>query len=237
MAKTLKKFDPLSGKGLDRRIAGLLGFYDHSVSPSKMARIVRDFISGYHLIKHHQPGVTVFGSARESLSPRMYREAEKLAKALAKKGYSVITGGGPGIMQAANRGAHSAKGKSVGLGIRLPWETGLNSYLTDQIDFNYFFARKVMLTTASRIYVFFPGGFGTLDELFEILTLTQTGRIHSLPIILVGKKFWQPLVKWFKESLYLENRAISEKDLNLFCVADSAKEALKQIQKLRKIHK
>lgn len=234
MSRHQAKFDPLNGHALDKRIAGVFGFRNRGVSSAKLARIMRDFISGYRLIRQHQPGVTIFGSARQGLNAKMYQEAEKLALALARQKYSVITGGGPGIMQSANKGALKAKGRSVGLGIRLPWETGLNPFLTDQIDFNYFFARKVMLTTASRIYVFFPGGFGTLDELFEILTLTQTGRIDSLPIILVGKKFWSPLVKWFQQVLFNQNEVISQKDLHLFYLVNSAAGALSVIGRLSK---
>lgn len=220
-------------KRLDANVAKLFGIKPKEVSAHKVAKIAEEFVRGYKLLSKYQTGVTIFGSARCGFKNKIYKDAENLARHLAKRGCAVITGGGPGIMQAANLGAFRAKGRSVGLNIKLPFEQKFNPYVTDSADFKYFFIRKVMLASAGRIYVFFPGGFGTMDELFEMLTLVQTKKIKPIPIILVNKQFWRPLVKWFKLSMY-KGRAINKQDLNLFYLVNNSKQALSLIDALIK---
>jgi uncharacterized protein (TIGR00730 family) len=164
----------------------------------------------------------------------VYDDASALAGKLAKAGFTVITGGASGIMEAANKGAFEAGGKSVGLNIELPSEQGSNPYLTDSATFNYFFSRKVMLSFASEVYIFFPGGFGTLDEFLEILTLVQTRKIKRIPIILYNKGYWTPLLKFFENHLLKEYQTIDKADLSLYHVVDSVDEAYESILKLVK---
>jgi uncharacterized protein (TIGR00730 family) len=201
------------------------GDEDVSVTSWRIFRIMAEFVSGFELLRKYRLAATVFGSARSLPDDRWYQEAQKLGYLLAKDGFAIITGGGGGIMGAANKGAYEAGGHSVGLNIKLPHEQRLNSYVTDSETFSYFFPRKVMLSFASEVYIYFPGGFGTLDEFFEILTLVQTDKISHVPIVLVGKDFWEPLVAWFKSSLCDTYRAIQEGDLALFHIVDSAEEA------------
>jgi len=175
------------------------------------------------------PGVTIFGSARTKPDDPDYQKAEKLAELLVRAGFSVITGGGPGIMEAANKGASNAEGYSVGLNIRLPMEQEPNPYANIKLEFRYFFVRKVMLAKYSVAFVFFPGGFGTMDEMFEILTLVQTRKIRPVPIVLVDKQFWKPLVNWFTKTLIPENK-ISPQDLEIFKVLDEPEEIVNYIK-------
>jgi uncharacterized protein (TIGR00730 family) len=170
--------------------------------------------------------VTFFGSARTDENDSNYRKARSLANRIVKElNYAILTGGGPGIMEAGNRGAHEAGGKSAGLTIELPHEQLSNKYLTDEIRFHYFFSRKVCLSFAAEAYVFFPGGFGTLDEFSEILTLVQTGKIERVPIILVGRAYWKNLEHFFKESM-IQNKMIEEDDLSLFTITDDEDEII-----------
>lgn len=194
-----------------------------------LAQMISELVAGFGFLKNRNDAVAIFGTARCGFQDQVYQEARKLAYELAKRGCTIVTGGGSGVMEAANKGAFEAGGKSIGLNIKLPLEQQVNRYVTDSSEFNYFFIRKVMLAASGRMYVFFPGGFGTLDELFEILTLIQTKKIKPIPIILVGKQYWQPLLKWFIEALYQGGRAISKQDLSLYQLVDNADEAIQLI--------
>ncbi len=202
-----------------------------AVQSWRVFRIMAEFVQGFELLREHGLAATFWGSARLQPTDPYYKAAEELAAKLAKDGFSIISGGGPGIMEASNVGAFKVGGKSVGLNIQLPFEQKLNPYTTDSLDFDFFFSRKVMLTFASEVYVYFPGGFGTLDELFEILTLIQTKKIERLPVILYGADFWTPFVQLFKSQLLKKYQTISAEDLELFVVVDSVAEAHKYIKK------
>lgn len=207
------------------------GINGDSIQSWRVFRIMSEFVSGFELLRKHSLAVTFWGSARLSPQDPHYKLAEELSAKLAKKGFSVISGGGPGIMEASNVGAFKVGGKSVGLNIQLPFEQKLNPYTTQSLNFNFFFTRKVMLTFASEAYIYFPGGFGTLDELFEILTLIQTKKIENIPVILMGSEFWNPLLKWFEKDLLKKYKTISKEDLDLFVVFDDIDEAYKYILK------
>jgi uncharacterized protein (TIGR00730 family) len=183
-----------------------------------------EFVDSFETLSQVGPGVTVFGSARLAPSNQYYQAAVELAKGLAKHNLAIITGGGPGIMEAANKGAASVKGKSVGLNIELPKEQRGNGYANIPIHFHYFFSRKVCFVKYSLAFVFMPGGFGTLDEFFEVLTLVQTQRIPEFPLILFGKEHWKGLLRWMKDRL--EPELISPGDLNLFKLVDDPQEAI-----------
>lgn len=193
-------------------------------------KVMSEFVEGMEKLAKIGPCVTIFGSARTKSSHPYYKTAENIAFELVQHGYGVITGGGPGIMEAGNKGARMAGGKSVGLNIFLPFEQHGNSYIDSDklITFDYFFVRKVMFVKYSQGFIVMPGGFGTLDELMEALTLIQTKKIGRFPIVLVGKKFWQGWLKWVKDVL-LEEGMISKTDLNLFNIVDTPKEAVKVI--------
>jgi uncharacterized protein (TIGR00730 family) len=195
----------------------------------RLFRILAEFVEGFEVLPRVYPGVTIFGSARTKPDDPDYQKAEKLAELLVRAGFSVITGGGPGIMEAANKGASNAGGYSVGLNIRLPMEQEPNPYANIKLEFRYFFVRKVMLAKYSVAFVFFPGGFGTMDEMFEILTLVQTRKIRPVPIVLVDKQFWKPLINWFTKTLIPENK-ISPQDLEIFKVLDEPEEIVKYIK-------
>jgi len=195
----------------------------------RLFRILAEFVDGFEVLPKVYPGVTIFGSSRTKPEDPDYQKAERLGKLLAKAGFSVITGGGPGIMEAANKGAKNAGGYSVGLNIRLPMEQEPNPYANIRLEFRYFFVRKVMLAKYSVAFVFFPGGFGTMDEMFEILTLVQTKKIRPVPIVLVDKQFWKPLLSWFTKTLIPENK-ISSSDLEIFKVLDEPEEIVNYIK-------
>ncbi|MDB4939908.1 MAG: hypothetical protein JWO40_333 [Candidatus Doudnabacteria bacterium] len=203
-------------------------------SPQRLIRIMHEFINGYKFIHQYKKAATIFGSARKGFDPRLYAQAERLGFLLAKEDFAVITGGGPGIMQAANKGAMSAGGKSLGLNIQLPKEQRTNPYVTKSIGFHYFFTRKVMMASASQVYVFFPGGFGTMDEFFEMLTLIQTKKVSPIVIILMNKEFWSPLVGWIEQTVYKKNRAIGADDLKLFHLVDDPDQAIELVRKASK---
>lgn len=191
-------------------------------------RILSEFVDGFQFLADFNDvqTVTVFGSAMIKEGDHWYKEARELGLMLAKNKYGVITGGGPGIMEAANRGASEGGGESIGLNIQLPYEQRINPWVKKGIGFHYFFSRKVMLAYASQAYVYFPGGFGTLDESFELATLIQTKKIsQKIPIILIGKEFWTPLIKWMGEYLYEKHQLIHKEDLAIFSIVNSAEEA------------
>jgi hypothetical protein len=195
------------------------------VEPWRVFRIMSEFVQGFDVLRKYGLAATFFGTARCSVGDDVYDNAEKLAQRLGQKGFAVITGGSAGVMQAANKGAFEAGGASVGLNIMLPSEQATNKYLTEMVEFDHFFVRKVMLTFASQVYIYFPGGFGTLDEFFEILTLVQTGKIERVPIILFGKAYWEPLLSFIEDELYERRNAVSKEDLELYTLVDSVDEA------------
>jgi uncharacterized protein (TIGR00730 family) len=204
---------------------------DGAVQSWRVFRIMSEFVQGFELLRKYGLAATFWGSARLTPGDPYYKAAEELAAKLAKKGFTIISGGGPGIMEASNVGAFKVGGNSIGLNIQLPFEQKLNPYTTESLNFDFFFSRKVMLTFASEVYVYFPGGFGTLDELFEIVTLIQTKKIEKIPVILYGKEFWDPLLRFFEKDLLKKYQTISKEDLELFHVADSIDEAYKYIIK------
>jgi uncharacterized protein (TIGR00730 family) len=198
----------------------------------RIFRIMAEFIEGFEFLDKFTGEVSIFGSARTKPSDPYYKQAKELGRLLGEGGYCVITGGGPGIMEAANWGAFEAGGESVGLDIQLPTEQRRNQYVTQSIGFHYFFTRKVMLSAAAQAYVFFPGGFGTLDEMTEMATLVQTGKIpRDVPIILVGKKFWEPFLEWLERVDYMQEKYITEEDYDLLHLVDSPEEAMEIIRK------
>lgn len=196
----------------------------------RILRIMSEFVESFDTMAHHNEMlVSVFGSARTVETNDDYISARALGRQLVEAGYGVITGGGPGIMEAASRGAHEAGGTSVGLNIELPMEQHPNQYQTQSLFFRYFFVRKVCFLKYSTAIVVYPGGFGTLDELSEVLTMVQTGKINMIPIIFVDKKFWGGMIDWFKNTL-AEEGMISPKDLDLFHLVDTAEEAVSYLQ-------
>jgi uncharacterized protein (TIGR00730 family) len=204
---------------------------DHTkdIESWRLFKIMAEFVSGFEILKKYKLAATMFGSARTKPGDPIYEQVRELSGKLSKAGFAIITGGAAGVMEAGSRGAYEAGGKSVGLNIELPSEQEANPYLTDGMTFNYFFSRKVMLSFASEVYLFFPGGFGTLDEFLEILTLVQTRKIKRIPIILYGKAFWAPLLDMFENSLLKTYKTISKEDLKLYTVVDSVEEAFNTV--------
>lgn len=197
-----------------------------------LERVHQEFADGFEFLKKYPRSVTIFGSSQAKPENEHYKKAEELGMRIVKElDYAVITGGGPGIMQAANKGAFMAGGHSIGLNISIPNERTTNEYCTHAIKFSYFFSRKTMLTFAAEAYVFFPGGFGTLDELFSILTLIQTEKIPRVPIILYDPSFWNNIINLFKNTLLEKYKTISHKDLGLFEVVDSTDRVIDIIHK------
>lgn len=195
-------------------------------------RINKELLTAFTFIRKSEKSVTFFGSARFRPTSEHYKEARHLAEKIVKEtGYAVVTGGGPGIMEAANRGAKESGGTSIGLNITLPHEQIKNSFLTDSLDFYYFFSRKVALSFSAEAYVFFPGGFGTLDELFELLTLIQTAKIPRVPIILMGSDFWNPLDTFIRRQMLNAHKAIDPQDMEIYTITDSEDEAIEIIKK------
>ena len=194
-------------------------------------KIMSEFVDGFEKMQKIGPCVSIFGSARTKPDNKYYIMAEEIAYKLTQEGYGIITGGGPGIMEAANKGAKRGNGKSVGLNIDLPFEQKPNDFIDrdKSIDFNYFFVRKTIFLKYSQGFVGMPGGFGTIDELFESLTLVQTHKIAEFPVILVGKEYWQGLLAWIKETMLYKEHNINEADLDLFKLVDNADEAVKHI--------
>lgn len=221
----------------DPRVAKKFKHRDWSETKSNdswsIFKIMSEFVEGYERMQKIGPCVSIFGSARTKPDNPYYTMAQDIAYQLTQKGYGVITGGGPGIMEAGNKGAKEGGGVSVGLNIDLPFEQSSNPYIDSNksIDFDYFFVRKVMFIKYSQGFVVMPGGFGTLDELFESLTLIQTDKIGTFPIILVGRDFWGGLVDWIKDTLLEQHGNISRDDLDLWRTVDTAEEAVAEIDK------
>ena len=194
--------------------------------PWRVLRIQSEFVEGFGALAELGPAISVFGSARTPTDHPHYAMAEELGRKLTEVGFAVVTGGGPGVMEAANKGASEAGGVSVGLGIELPFETGLNQYVDRGLNFRYFFARKTMFVKYAQGFVVLPGGFGTFDELFEALTLVQTEKVTSFPIVLLGEAYWSGLVSWVKDTVLAEGK-VSPGDLEIFRVTDDVDEAVR----------
>lgn len=201
-------------------------------------KIMSEFVEGYERMAKIGPCVSVFGSARTREENKYYQLGIEVGEKLAKAGFGVITGGGPGIMQAANQGARQGGGKSVGLNIDLPFEQNYNPYIDPEhnLEFNYFFVRKVIFVKYSQGFVILPGGFGTLDELFEAITLIQTKKINNRPVVLIGHEYWDGLVEWVKSTMLGKEANISEGDMKYLKVVDTADEAVKYIEDFYKTH-
>lgn len=201
-------------------------------------KIIAEFVEGYERMAKIGPCVSVFGSARTKPENKFYQMGVRVAELLAEGGYGVITGGGPGIMEAGNKGAQQGGGKSVGLNIDLPFEQNHNPYIDQEhnLEFDYFFVRKVMFVKYAQGFVVLPGGFGTLDELFEALTLIQTKKINKRPVVLIGRDYWTGLVDWIKSAMLAQENNIAEVDLELFGLVDTAEEAYEYIEEFYKSH-
>ncbi len=204
--------------------------------PWRVFRIMAEFVDGFDMLSNIGPAVTMFGSARLSAEHPMYKLAEKTAYLLAKEGYAIMTGGGPGIMEAGNKGASAVHGKSIGLNIELPFEQVPNKYIKTLVSFHYFFCRKVMFLKYASAFVIFPGGYGTLDEFSESITLIQTKRMEGFPVVLVGKKYWEGLLKWMRESVIQEG-CITKEDYDIFKVVDKPEEVVAIIKEFYKKRK
>lgn len=209
------------------------GDWVHS-DPWRVLRIQAEFIEGFGALAELGPAIALFGSARIGADHPSYAVAEQIGRRLAEEGFAVITGGGPGAMEAANKGASQAGGVSVGLGIELPWESGLNEWVDVGVHFRYFFARKTMFVKYSQGFVVLPGGVGTLDELFEALTLVQTGKITDFPIVLVGSSYWQGLLDWMRGTQLAEG-TIGELDLERLVLTDDPEEAVARMVAAREV--
>jgi uncharacterized protein (TIGR00730 family) len=196
----------------------------------RIFHILSEFVEGFETMPKVYPAVTIFGSARSQPTSHEYKMTETIARLLVKEGFNIVSGGGPGIMEAANKGAAQAGGQSVGLNIKLPHEQNPNKYANVKLDFKYFFIRKVMFLKYSVAYVIMPGGFGTLDELFESITLIQTNRMRAFPVILIGTKYWGGLIEWIKGTM-LKSKAISESDMDIFELVDDVEEAVNIIKR------
>ncbi len=219
----------VQGTTTDQRLLDSRGPADWvHTDPWRVLRIQTEFVEGFGLLAELPRAVSVFGSARTSRDAQEYEWARKLGGALADAGWAVITGGGPGIMEAANRGASEAGGLSVGLGIELPFEQHLNDWVDLGLEFRYFFARKTMFVKYAQAFVIMPGGFGTMDELFESLTLVQTRKVNQFPVVLMGRAFWAPLVDWLRDTLVAQGY-VAATDLDLFTVTDDVDEAVRII--------
>jgi len=191
--------------------------------PWRIFRIMAEFVEGFEELAKIGPAITIFGSARTKASDKYYKLAEEIAFLLAKDGYAIITGAGPGIMEAANKGAKKAGIVSIGLNIQVPVAQKPNRFVTKLLDFRYFFCRKVMFLKYAKASVIFPGGFGTMDEFFETITLIQTQRMEKFPVVLVGSEYWKGLIDWIKKSM-LNGDRISGEDLDIFCIVDNPEE-------------
>ena len=198
--------------------------------PWRVFKIMAEFVDGFEELSHIGPAVSIFGSSRIKPEHPAYKHAEKTAELLVKAGYAVITGGGPSIMEAGNKGAMKMKGTSIGLNIDLPFEQKPNPFINHLINFHYFFCRKVMFVKYARAFVIFPGGYGTLDEFFEAITLIQTRRMEKFPVILFGSKYWEGLIEWIEDVVLREN-CIDQQDLDIFTFADKPEDVIRIIKR------
>lgn len=202
----------------------------------RVFRIMSEFVDGFEVLSQIGKAVSIFGSSRTKPNSKYYKLAEQVAYLLAKEGYAIITGCGPGLMEAANKGARRAKGKSIGLNIQIPAEQKPNKYVDELLDFHYFFVRKVMFVKYAKAFVIMPGGYGTMDEFMEALNLIQTERISKFPVVLFGKAYWRGLISWLRNTT-LKAGNISSQDLKIFTVTDSPKEVVEVIKKFYRSRK
>ncbi|MER6287978.1 TIGR00730 family Rossman fold protein [Streptomyces sviceus] len=231
LGPVLRRRGQVTASTTDQRLLDAGGPSDWvHTDPWRVLRIQSEFIEGFGTLAELPPAISVFGSARTPADSPEYEAGVRLGRGLVEAGFAVITGGGPGAMEAANKGACEAKGTSVGLGIELPFEQGLNPYVDIGLNFRYFFVRKMMFVKYAQGFVVLPGGLGTLDELFEALTLVQTQKVTRFPIVLFGSEYWRGLVDWLKNTLIAQGKA-SEKDLLLFHVTDDVDEAVALVSK------
>jgi uncharacterized protein (TIGR00730 family) len=222
----IQRRSQVDGSTTDARLLDSRGTSDWvHTDPWRVLRIQAEFVEGFGALAELGPAIAVFGSARTPAEHPSYAIAERIAAKLVAAGFAVITGGGPGAMEAANKGASESGGVSVGLGIELPFESGMNDWADVGINFRYFFARKTMFVKYSQGYIVLPGGLGTLDELFEALTLVQTGKITRFPVALIGVDYWSGLIGWLRETVLADGK-ISEKDFDMFVVTDDIDEAV-----------
>ncbi|MGZ4429251.1 MAG: LOG family protein [Nocardioidaceae bacterium] len=224
--RTLMRRDQFEASTTDQRLLDSRGPSDWvHTDPWRVLRIQSEFVEGFGALAELGPAISVFGSARTGPDQPHYALAEQLGRRLTEAGFAVITGGGPGVMEAANKGALEAGGTSVGLGIELPFETGMNRYVDLGVNFRYFFARKTMFVKYAQGFVVLPGGFGTLDELFEALTLVQTQKVTSFPIVLLGDGYWSGLLEWLRATALVEGK-LNQPDLDILTLTDDVDEAV-----------
>jgi uncharacterized protein (TIGR00730 family) len=223
---TVMRRSQVQSSTTDQRLLDTSGSTDWlHADPWRVMRIQSEFVEGFGALAELGPAISVFGSARTTKDDPSYAQGEAVGRALAQAGFAVITGGGPGVMEAANKGACEADGVSVGLGIELPFESGLNEYVDIGLNFRYFFIRKTMFVKYAQGFVVLPGGFGTFDELFEALTLVQTQKVTSFPIVLLGSAYWSGLVDWIRGTVLADGK-VSARDLDMFRVTDDVDEAV-----------
>ena len=225
--RTVMRREQVESSTTDQRLLDTRGPSDWvHTDPWRVLRIQSEFVEGFGGLAELGPAISVFGSARTRRDEPSYAAAEEVGRKLAEAGFAVITGGGPGVMEAANKGAGEAGGVSVGLGIELPFESGLNQYVDRGLNFRYFFARKTMFVKYAQGFIVLPGGFGTFDELFEALTLVQTQKVTSFPIVLIGTAYWSGLVDWIRATVLADGK-VSERDLDMIRLTDDVDEAVK----------
>ncbi|MBL1088540.1 MULTISPECIES: TIGR00730 family Rossman fold protein [Streptomyces] len=231
LGRVLRRHDQVQAGTTDQRLLDSAGPSEWvHTDPWRVMRIQSEFVEGFGALAELGPAVSVFGSARTPRDSKEYETGVRIGRALVEAGFAVITGGGPGAMEAANKGAHEAGGTSVGLGIELPFEQGMNPYVNLGVDFRYFFVRKTCFVKYARGFVVLPGGLGTLDELFEALTLVQTRKVTRFPIVLFGTDYWSGLVDWVRDTLIAQGKA-SMHDLELFHLSDDVDEAITLVTK------
>ncbi|WP_030804913.1 TIGR00730 family Rossman fold protein [Streptomyces sp. NRRL S-337] len=231
LGRVLRRHDQVQAGTTDQRLLDSAGPSEWvHTDPWRVMRIQSEFVEGFGALAELGPAVSVFGSARTPRDSKEYEIGVRIGRALVEAGFAVITGGGPGAMEAANKGAHEAGGTSVGLGIELPFEQGMNPYVNLGVDFRYFFVRKTCFVKYARGFVVLPGGLGTLDELFEALTLVQTRKVTRFPIVLFGTAYWSGLVDWLRDTLIAQGKA-SMHDLELFHLSDDVDEAIALVTK------